>query len=79
MLIFKKKETEFEEIVPPHKKIKCLEKLLSLEKKINEIGNEYVKISLIEGKSHENALNRLEIYQKEYKSTYEKCEQYLKY
>lgn len=60
------------------KRIECLEKMLDIQKRIQRTDDEYITVSLAEGKTHENALNRLGIYQKEYKNLYEQCKNVLK-
>jgi hypothetical protein len=60
------------------KRIECLEKMLELERLAQNADKEYIEVSSIEGKPHENAYTRLGIYQKTYSDLYEKCEPMLK-
>lgn len=60
-------------------RIKCFEILSKLQKDIKLADNEYINVSIIEGKVHENALNRMELYTKEYRKEYGLCEKIMKY
>jgi hypothetical protein len=60
-------------------RIKCFQKLIELQKNLKLSDEEYVNVSLIEGKTHENAWKRMDIYNKEYKKEYELCEKIMKY
>lgn len=60
------------------KRIECLENMLAIQRSLLRAENEYVNVSLIEGKTHENALRRLETHQKAYNTLYIKCENILK-
>jgi hypothetical protein len=55
------------------KRIKCFEVLTKLQQSIYLTDNEYVAVSIIEGKPHTNAWNRLELLQSEYNKEYTKC------
>lgn len=55
------------------KRIDCFQKLMENQKLVARTDEEYISVSIIEGKPHENALNRLGIYQKEYKTLFEQC------
>lgn len=52
------------------KRISCLSRLLDNQR--------IMSVSFAEGNTHNNALRRLEIYEKDYKNTYEFCESILK-
>ena len=60
------------------KRIDCLAKLLDNQRVMNLTDKEYITVSQAEGNTHENALHRLEIYQRDYKNTYAKCQEILK-
>jgi hypothetical protein len=60
-------------------RIKCFQKLAEIQKNLKSIDDEYLTVSIIEGKGHENAWNRMECYNKEYKKEYELCEKIMKY
>jgi hypothetical protein len=60
-------------------RIKCFEKLAEIQKNLKSADEEYVNVSVIEGKSHENAWNRMEAHTKEYRKEYELCEKIMKY
>lgn len=60
------------------KRIDCLARLLDNQRITKVTDNEYLTVSIAEGKPHENALNRLGIYQTDYKRTYEQCKDILK-
>lgn len=60
------------------KRIECLENMLAIQRSLLNIDYEYVNVSLIEGKTHQNALDRLEIYEKKYNEIYIKCQNILK-
>ncbi len=60
-------------------RIKCFQKLIEIQKNLKSSDEEYVNVSLIEGKTHENAWKRMDIYNKEYKKEYELCEKIMKY
>lgn len=61
------------------KRIKCFNKLIELQTFIKSADEEYITVSSIEGKPHENAWKRMETYTKEYKKEYELCEKIMKY
>ncbi len=52
---------------------KCLRNLAEIKKRWLYADHEYVHITLIEGKPHANAINRMEAATKEYKLEYERC------
>jgi hypothetical protein len=60
-------------------RIKCFQKLIEIQKNLKSTDNEYINVSIIEGKTHENAWNRMETYNKEYRKEYELCEKIMKY
>lgn len=60
------------------KRIECLSRMLDNQRITQRTDEEYITVSSVEGKTHENALNRLEIYQKEYKNLYETCKDILR-
>jgi len=60
-------------------RIKCFEKLAQIQKNLQAADNEYVTVSIIEAKAHENALKRMETHTSEYKKEYELCEKIMKY
>ena len=60
-------------------RIKCFQKLAEIQKNLKSTDDEYLNVSIIEGKGHENAWNRMECYNKEYKKEYELCEKIMKY
>jgi hypothetical protein len=60
-------------------RIKCFQKLAEIQKNLQSTDNEYVTVSVIEGKAHENAWNRMELHTAEYKKEYELCEKIMKY
>lgn len=72
---FAKKEPEMSIY---EKRIRCLTRMLDNQRIMQNTDNEYINVSLIEGKTHENALHRLEIYQKEYNILYDTCKNILK-
>ena len=59
-------------------RLECFKKLAHLQKQIKYADEQYVTVSLIEGKTHENALNCMEVYTKEYKKEYDLCEKIIK-
>jgi len=63
---------------PYEKRIECFQKLADLQRQLKAVDYEYVNVSIIEGKVHENALNRLEYYTKEYKNEYKRCQEIIK-
>jgi hypothetical protein len=60
------------------KRISCLSRLLDNQRIMNRTEEEFLTVSFAEGNTHNNALRRLEIYEKDYKNTYEFCESILK-
>jgi hypothetical protein len=60
-------------------RIKCFQKLAELQKNLKATDNEYVTVSTIEGKTHENGLKLMECFTSEYKKEYELCEKIMKY
>lgn len=60
-------------------RIKCFNKLIEIQKNLKSADEEYVNVSIIEGKGHENAWNRMEAYTKEYRNEYERCEKIIKH
>ena len=60
-------------------RIKCLQKLAEIQKNLKSADEEYANVSIIEGKPHKNALNRMEIHIAEYKKEYELCEKIIKH
>jgi hypothetical protein len=60
-------------------RIECFKKLAHLQKQIKYADEQFVTVSLIEGKTHENAQNCMEVYTKEYRKEYELCEKIMKY
>lgn len=60
-------------------RIKCLQKLAEIQQNLKSTDKEYINVSIIEGKTHDNALNRMECFTKEYKKEYELCEKIIKY
>ncbi len=60
-------------------RIKCFQKLAEIQKNLQSTDNEYVTVSVIEGKAHENAWKRMEAHTAEYKKEYELCEKIMKY
>ncbi len=61
------------------KRIECLERMLQIQKDSKITDDEYVNISCIEGKYHEDAWRRLEYYQGQYRATYAACSNILKF
>ncbi len=60
------------------KRIKCLDNLLQLQKDIVKIDEEYISITLIEGKTDRNAYRLLEHYISLYRKEYNRCEEIIK-
>ena len=59
------------------KRIACFTKLLENQKITRLTDEEYVNVSIYEGK-HPNAERRLPFYQKEYRDLYKQCEVVIK-
>ena len=59
--------------------LNAFKKLAEIQKNLKSTDDEYLNVSIIEGKGHENAWNRMECYNKEYKKEYELCEKIMKY
>ncbi len=57
---------------------KCFQNLSELQKKIRMADLVYIRVSVIEGKTHSNGLYRLEEATAAYKIEYERCEKYIK-
>ncbi len=57
---------------------KCFKKLAEIQKNLSSADEQYVNVSLIEGKPHENARNRMEAYTAQYRKEYELCEKVMK-
>ena len=55
-------------------RIDCLKNLARIQDDLRRADEEYVTVSLIEGKGHENAMKRMEAATKEYQNTWDKCE-----
>lgn len=60
-------------------RIKCFKKLIEIQENLKSSDNEYLTVSSIEGKAHENAWKRMECFTAEYKKEYELCEKIMKY
>ena len=60
-------------------RIECFQKLIELQKTLKSTDEQYLNVSSIEGKAHENAWNRMECHTKEYRKEYELCEKVIKY
>lgn len=60
-------------------RIECFQKLAEIQKNLKAADEEYLTVSTIEGKGHENAWKRMECYTAEYKKEYELCEKIMKY
>jgi hypothetical protein len=60
-------------------RINCFTLLTKLQNDIRATDEEYVRISSLEGKSHTNALERLEGLTSEYRKEYALCEKIIKY
>ena len=60
-------------------RIKCFQKLAEIQKNLKVADEEYISVSIIEGETHKNALNRMECFTKEYRKEYELCEKIMKY
>ncbi len=60
-------------------RIKCFQTLAEIQKNLQLADNEYLTVSMIEGKSHENAWKRMELHTAEYRKEYELCEKIMKY
>ena len=60
------------------KRLECFEMMIDNTKLQHSTDEEYLNVSMIEGKSHINAYNRLELLQKEYKNIYKNCEKIIK-
>jgi hypothetical protein len=60
-------------------RIKCFEKLAQIQKNLQAADKEYVNVSTIEGESHKNAWNRMELHTAEYRKEYDLCEKIMKY
>ena len=54
------------------RRIECFQKMIELQKVISETDEEYLTVSMIEGK-HENAFKVLGCCQHEYRNLYSKC------
>ena len=59
-------------------RIECFKKLTEIQQNLKNIDEDYLTVSTNEGKTHENALVRLEHYTKEYKREYALCETIIK-
>lgn len=59
-------------------RIKCFQKLIEIQKNLQYADQEYINVSCIEGKSHENAWKCMECFTKEYRKEYELCEKTMK-
>lgn len=55
------------------KRLDCLERLVEIQKTMIKTNEEYLFISFIEGKTHENAWARLGNLQNQYKDTFDRC------
>jgi hypothetical protein len=55
-------------------RIDCLNDLVRIQENLRAADEEYVTVSLAEGKGHENAMKRMELATKEYRNTWDKCE-----
>jgi hypothetical protein len=60
-------------------RVECFQKLSEIQKNLKSADEEYLTVSAIEGKGHENAWKRMECFTKEYKKEYELCEKVMKY
>lgn len=60
-------------------RIKCFQKLAEIQKNLKASDEEYINVSCIEGKPHENAWKCMELHTAEYKKEYELCEKIMKY
>lgn len=69
---------------PQHKtsiydeRIKCFQTLIQIQKDLQSADEEYINVTIIEGKAHKNALNHMELYTAQYKKEYEMCEMIIK-
>ncbi len=54
-------------------RIKCLQNLIEIQKNLKSTDDEYLTVSMIEGKPHNNALDRLEALTNLYKKEYDRC------
>ncbi len=61
-----------------NERIKCFQTLIALQKNLELSENEYINVSIIEGKTHTNALSRMEAYNAKYKKEYTLCEKIIK-
>lgn len=57
---------------------KCFQKLAEIQKNLQSADEEYINVSFHEGEPHKNAWSRMELYSKEYRKEYERCEQIMK-
>ena len=54
-------------------RIDCFNKMISLQEYMKKTDEEYIRVTLIEGKEHTNAYHRLKLYRLEYEDLYDKC------
>jgi hypothetical protein len=60
-------------------RIKCFQTLAEIKKKLKSTEEEYLNVSMVEGRAHKNAWKRIEIFTAEYKKEYERCKEIIKY
>ena len=80
--LFGKSKQPVKEKVPQKsiydQRIECLERMLELQKDAKATDEQYVNVTSVEGKCHDDAWRRLEHYQGQYRLTYAACENILK-
>lgn len=65
--------------VPPKEsiykqRIDCLNSLARIQGDLQRADDEYITVSIAEGKGHENAMKRMDCATKEYRVAWDKCE-----
>ncbi len=58
--------------------IKCLERLIEIQKKLKTNDGIFIRSSLIDGKSDKNAWSSVELLNNEYKNEYIRCEKIIR-
>ena len=58
--------------------IKCLEKLIEIQKKLKSADGVFIRTSLIDGKSDKNTWSSVESLNNEYKNEYIQCEKIIR-
>ncbi len=59
-------------------RVECFTKLAEIQLKMKAADEEYITVSMIEGKEHKNAYNRLEYHTSEYRKEYKRCKEIIR-